>query len=108
MPRRYYEYKDMLGENPEYYTFHFLSSIGSYVLAAGMCLVLAYLIHSLVAGRRAPANPWGGATLEWRCSTPPPHDNFATPPAVGDPYAMRNVEYDQELQAFVPVEQQTT
>jgi cytochrome c oxidase subunit 1 len=104
MPRRYYDYKEMLGEHPEYYTLHHLSSIGSYILAVGMVAVLVYLLHSLWKGRLAPANPWGGATLEWRCSSPPPHDNFSAPPSVGDPYDMRSVVYDANEKAFVPAD----
>ena len=30
-------------------------------------------IRSLINGPKAPANPWGAATLEWKCSSPPPH-----------------------------------
>ena len=45
-----------------------------------------YLLHSLFRGKKAPANPWGGTTLEWTCSSPPPHDNFPEPPSVGRPY----------------------
>jgi cytochrome c oxidase subunit 1 len=101
MPRRYYDYEGMLGENPEYYTLHFWSSIGSYLLSVGMFLVLGYLLYSLFRGKPAPANPWGGATLEWQCSSPPPPENFASPPTVGDPYDMSSVRYDPEADAYV-------
>jgi cytochrome c oxidase subunit 1 len=59
------------------------------------------LTHSLFFGRRAPANPWGAATLEWQCSSPPPHDNFATPPAVGDPYVFDDLVYDPAEGGYV-------
>ena len=107
MPRRYYDYTRMLDEHPEFHDLHHLSTIGSYVLTVGMVLVLIYLIHSLLKGRLAPANPWGAATLEWRCSTPPPHDNFASPPTVGDPYDMASVRYDAKEEAFIPVAHRT-
>ena len=61
-----------------------LSTIGAYVLAIGFVIMAAYLIHSLLKGKRAPANPWGGATHEWRCSSPPPPENFETPPPAGN------------------------
>ena len=36
---------------------------------------------------QAEANPWGGATLEWQISSPPPHENFEEIPVVtGEPY----------------------
>jgi cytochrome c oxidase subunit 1 len=46
------------------------------------------MVGSLV-GRRveAAANPWGGRTLEWQVSSPPPVENFPVPPVVaGHPY----------------------
>jgi cytochrome c oxidase subunit 1 len=47
-------------------------------------------LHGLLKGRPAPANPWGGNTLEWRTASPPPHDNFPTSVTVGDPYEMHH------------------
>ena len=72
MPRRYFNYP------PEFETLHQLSTLGSYLMAVGFVITAVYLLHSLFAGRRAPGNPWGGATLEWRCSSPPPPHNFDT------------------------------
>jgi len=88
MPRRYFYYPD------EYTVWHIASTIGSYIMASGFFLTAGYMIHSLFKGKKAPMNPWGGATLEWRCSSPPPVENFATPPVVGDPYDFHQVEYD--------------
>jgi len=104
MPRRYYDYELLLGEHPEFTMLNMLSSIGTYILSVGLLLVLIYLVHSLFRGRPAPANPWGAATLEWQCSSPPPHDNFADPPKVGDPYMVRNFEYEERIGGFVPKE----
>ncbi len=64
-------------------------------------MVAVYLLYSLFAGRRAPANPWGAATLEWQCSSPPPYDNFPTPPAVGDPYDFSDIQYDANIGGYV-------
>ena len=63
--------------------------------------MLFYLLHSLVKGRRAPDNPWGGATLEWRCSSPPRYDNFETTPTVGDPYDFSDLSYDASIGGWV-------
>jgi cytochrome c oxidase subunit 1 len=101
MPRRYYDYKAMVDRHPEFFTYHFLSSLGSYLLSLGLFIVLFYLLHSLFRGRPAPANPWGGATLEWQCSSPPPHDNFAATPVVGDPYAVGDFQYDPTVGGYV-------
>ena len=39
-------------------------------------------------GRPAPADPWGGDTLEWSTSSPPPEYNFAAIPVVHDRHPM--------------------
>lgn len=101
MPRRYYDYQAMLGEHPEFFLYHLMSSIGSYLLSVGLFLVLFYLLYSLFKGCRAPDNPWGGATLEWQCSSPPPHDNFAKQPRAGDPYAVREFVFDPVVEGYV-------
>jgi cytochrome c oxidase subunit I len=77
MPRRYYDYL------PQYEALHFVSSLGSYVLAVGLFLIAFYLLHSLFRGARAPANPWGAATLEWtNADSPPDPHNFVRMPVV--------------------------
>jgi cytochrome c oxidase subunit 1 len=32
--------------------------------------------------------------MEWRCPSPPPHDNFDKAPPVGDCYDYENLKYD--------------
>ena len=95
MPRRSFNYLE------QYRPYHQLSTAGSYLMAVGFFVVAAYLVHSLFRGRRAPANPWGGGSLEWQCNSPPPHDNFAQPPTVGDPYDYDELEYDPRIGGFV-------
>jgi len=94
-PRRSYHYV------AEFQPYHQLSTIGSYVLAVGFVIIAINFLHSLFRGRPAPANPWGGATLEWQTSSPPPHDNFAVSPAAGDPYDVEDWRYDREIGGFV-------
>ena len=97
MPRRYYNYP------PEFEIWHKLSTVGAFVLAVAFILTAIYLLHSLFRGRRAPANPWGGASLEWRCSSPPPPENFAVQPTAGDPYDFSDLEYDPRIKGYVTV-----
>ncbi len=101
MPRRYYDYAGLLDRHPDFQQLHVLSSIGAYLTAVAITVVLGTLIYSVFRGRPAPANPWGGATLEWQCASPPPHDNFASPPTAGDPYAVDEFEYDPALDGYV-------
>ncbi len=86
---------------PEFQIYHVISTIGSYILAIGFFLTAGYLIHSLFRGKKAPANPWGGRSLEWQCASPPPHDNFATTPTVGDCYDFSAVEWDEKQGTYV-------
>jgi len=95
MPRRYADYL------PEFAFYHKFSTIGSYVLAIGLFLVLYNWIHSLMAGKKAPQNPWGGNTLEWHTSSPPPHENFDYEPHVTEPYEMRAWDYDESIDGYV-------
>jgi cytochrome c oxidase subunit 1 len=76
MPRRYYAYL------PEYQTLHQVSTVGSWILAAGLFIVLFTLMAALKWGRKSPHNPWGGVSLEWQCATPPTEHNWHDIPHV--------------------------
>ncbi|MDA0295676.1 MAG: cytochrome c oxidase subunit I [Planctomycetota bacterium] len=95
MPRRYYDYPS------EFQIYHVISTIGSYIMAAGFFWTLYLLVQSLFSGKIAPANPWGGRSLEWQCSSPPPHDNFKTTPSVGDCYDFSVVRWSEEEGGYV-------
>ncbi|MBM43392.1 MAG: cytochrome c oxidase subunit I [Phycisphaerae bacterium] len=97
MPRRYATYPADAG----FQIYHVISSIGSYILAVGFFVTAGYLLQSMFGGRRAPANPWGGRSLEWQCSSPPPHDNFSETPTVGDCYDFSVLEWSDEEQGYV-------
>ncbi len=68
MPRRYFDYL------PQFTTGHQLSTIGGFLLLAGLIIMLVNLFRK--SGAKAPANPWGGRTLEWTIPSPPPLENF--------------------------------
>jgi cytochrome c oxidase subunit 1/cytochrome c oxidase subunit I+III len=59
-----------------------VTSIGAFVLAIGVLLLLVYVAVSLRNGTFAGPDPWGGPTLEWTTPSPPPPYNFAVIPAV--------------------------
>jgi cytochrome o ubiquinol oxidase subunit I len=59
-----------------------LSTLGSYVIALAM---IAFAVNVVVSLRRridAGEDPWGGQTLEWATTSPPPPFNFAVLPNV--------------------------
>jgi cytochrome c oxidase subunit 1 len=43
---------------------------------------MANLVLSVFRGKKAPSNPWGGATLEWTLPSPPPAEDFESPPVI--------------------------
>ncbi|MHC5025122.1 MAG: cytochrome c oxidase subunit I [Planctomycetota bacterium] len=110
MPRRYWDYAGQGWSEATtnlFHTYHFISTIGSYIMMIGFFLTAYYLLHSLFKGPKAPTNPWGGRSLEWQCASPPPHDNFAEPPTVGDCYDYSVLEWNEEEQGYVWTEEAT-
>ena len=80
MPRRYASY------DPMWTGYHRASTVGAMILGAGFALMCGYLLHSLVAGKKAKENQWGGVTLDWKCPTPPNLYNFDDEPVAGKLY----------------------
>ena len=95
MPRRYASYPD------KYQIYHQISTVGAFVLGLGLVMVLFNWLHSLKYGKKAPANPWGGNTLEWHCDSPPPLENFAKTPQAADPYNYKHWNYDEKSEGYV-------
>lgn len=82
MPRRYYDYP------AHFQPLHSLATVGSWILVAGLLLMLHNLIRTIRHGLPASANPWQGTTLEWHASSPPSIENFDVIPTVTTgPYA---------------------
>jgi cytochrome c oxidase subunit I len=76
MPRRYASYVD------HFTWMHQVSTVGSWLLLLGFLVHLFVFINSLVAGAKAPPNPWGGLSLEWETESPPIEHNFHHEPIV--------------------------
>ena len=75
MPRRYYDYPE------RFQTLHVVSTVGSWILAAGMLVALACFLMALVRGPRVGDNPWGSRSFEWRCASPPREHNWREAPS---------------------------
>jgi cytochrome c oxidase subunit 1/cytochrome c oxidase subunit I+III len=78
MPRRIYTYAPHMGWS----TVNLVTSIGSFIFAAGISIFLVNIMISLRRGALAKANPWDAPTLEWATSSPPPAYNFAVIPFI--------------------------
>jgi cytochrome c oxidase subunit I len=77
MPRRVADYLDSDG----FTGLNQVSSIGAFLLAASTLPFLWNAVQTLRGrlGTVAGDDPWGGHTLEWTTSSPPPAENFAGP-----------------------------
>ncbi|MBC8405859.1 MAG: cbb3-type cytochrome c oxidase subunit I [Planctomycetes bacterium] len=97
MPRRYFDYA------PQFEFLNKVSTIGSMIVGLSIVMVFWNLLRSLKNGKKAPANPWGGVTLEWQCASPPSPHNFEDAPTVGDPYDMSQNRFVSDEEGYVPV-----
>ncbi len=86
MPRRTYTYKDGYGLN----FWNFVSTVGAFIIAASVVILLANIVFSRRAAKRASktgvltcdADPWDGRSLEWSIPSPAPEYNFDPVPTV--------------------------
>jgi len=79
MPRRYYDHL------PQYHLGHIVATVGSWIMVAGILMLLGNLLVALFKGEKATANPWGGVSLEWTIPSPPIVENFAEVPTITHP-----------------------
>jgi len=78
MPRRVETYP-AIGHLP---LLNLLSSLGTAIIASGVVIFLVNLVLSARARVPAGDDPWGGFTLEWATSSPPPEFNFKELPSI--------------------------
>ena len=61
MPRRVWTYPSGMGWD----ALNMISTVGAFILAAGVLLFVIDLFLRLRPGEQGPENPWGAGTLEW-------------------------------------------
>src|SRR6201991_5029388 len=91
MPRRIYEYSDT-----SWTAYNFISTVGSYVIALGVLVVIVNLTLSLKNGAIAGPDPWKANTLEWFTPSPPPENNFDVVPRVRSVEPMKDIRREIE------------
>ncbi|MBU1679646.1 MAG: cytochrome c oxidase subunit I [Bacteroidetes bacterium] len=87
MPRRYYDYL------PQFADLQLISTIGSWLMGLTLILIITNIVSAIIKGKKSEENPWGGVTLEWHTSSPPPLENFEVIPEVKhEPYDFSQLE----------------
>jgi cytochrome c oxidase subunit I len=78
MPRRIADYPDAFAN------WNYISSIGSYIAAAGLAVFFIGLVYAFVRKEAAAGNPWGegATTLEWTLPSPPPFHQYDILPLI--------------------------
>ncbi|HTR29724.1 MAG TPA: cbb3-type cytochrome c oxidase subunit I [Puia sp.] len=72
MPRRVYTYPGL----PGWAILNQISTVGGFLMAIAVGLLVYILVRTIRAGAPAPADPWDGNTLEWTTAAPPALKNF--------------------------------
>jgi cytochrome c oxidase subunit 1 len=78
MPRRTYRYPSGMGWD----TMNMIETVGAFVIAASVLLLLVNMIWSARRGAVAGNDPWDARALEWSIPSPPPEYNFVEIPVV--------------------------
>ncbi len=78
MPRRVFTYPPL----PGWEAMNMISTVGAFVLAVAVLVLMINIVVSLRSGEIAGDNPWDAWTLEWATTSPPPPENFTRVPPV--------------------------
>lgn len=84
MPRRIYTYESGLGWD----LLNLMSSLGGFIMAIGVAMLLVDFALHFRFGRRAGVNPWKADTLEWATTMPASSYNFVSLPDVRSRHPM--------------------
>jgi cytochrome c oxidase subunit I+III len=82
MPRRVYTYVDGLG----WQFLNILATAGALLMTVSLIILAINIVLSYRRAEPVPDDPWGGDSLEWRTSSPPPNYNHHPIPVVTSLY----------------------
>ncbi|RZJ13043.1 MAG: cytochrome o ubiquinol oxidase subunit I, partial [Haliea sp.] len=96
-------------EDPSLQIWFQIAAFGAVLIALGIASTLIQFVVSYrnrEALRDHTGDPWGGRTLEWATSSPPPAYNFAFTPVVHDGDAWHDMKkrgYKRPVEGFIPI-----
>ena len=84
--------------NDEWELGNLAVSAGAAIVGLGLLVLVLDLVGSVLArrGRTAGADPWGGQTLEWATTSPPPLHNFDALPEIRSDTPLLDLRVAQE------------
>jgi len=96
-------------DDPSLQIWFEIAAFGAFLIALG---IASFIIQLVVSFKRREAlkdftgDPWGGRTLEWSTSSPPPDYNFAFTPLVHDNDTWADMKangYQRPLDGFLDI-----
>jgi len=96
-------------EDPSLQIWFQIAAFGAVLIALGIGAMLIQFVVSFLRRdklRDVTGDPWGGRTLEWSTSSPPPAYNFAFTPVVHDGDAwwqMKQLGWKRPLSGFIDI-----
>ncbi|QNK03335.1 cytochrome o ubiquinol oxidase subunit I [Dyella telluris] len=96
-------------DDPSLQIWFVIAAFGAFLIALGIaCNIIQFIVsfRNREKLRDFTGDPWGGRTLEWSTSSPPPKYNFAFTPLVHDHDAwwmMKKHHYQRPLSGFIPI-----
>jgi cytochrome o ubiquinol oxidase subunit 1 len=96
-------------DDPSLQIWFVIAAVGAVMIAVGIAAMLIQFAVSFMRReqlRDHSGDPWGGRTLEWSTSSPPPDYNFAFTPIIHDNdawYDMKRRHYVRPTDGFIPI-----
>jgi cytochrome o ubiquinol oxidase subunit 1 len=96
-------------DDPSLQIWFIVAGVGAAIIAVGIAAMLIQIGVSILRRdklRDVTGDPWGGRTLEWATSSPPPDYNFAFTPVIHDMDAWHDMKRrgaSRPLEGFRPI-----
>ncbi|WP_294323957.1 cytochrome o ubiquinol oxidase subunit I [uncultured Sphingomonas sp.] len=96
-------------DDPSLQIWFVIAAVGAAIIAVGIAAFLVQIAVSIMNRdklRDFTGDPWGGRSLEWATSSPPPDYNFAFTPVVHDMdawYDMKSHKYARPKEGFTAI-----